>query len=251
MIKKKIKTIYLNIMGFFKTPKNYIYILNGHDLGNDALKSQERFRQLLLTLSEKSKLVSFDNAVKLIKSNTKVDKPHIAFSFDDAFKDCIQIASILEEFGITGGFFICPEYIEGMRIDEDRKGDLYKFNKDFLSLKDVLSMKEAGHTFGAHTYSHVRLDDLITEKDIFEQIIEEKKVILKHTGIDCKYFAIPYGRYNNPRENVLSELQKLYANIFLSDNRILKMKHNNMINRRHFECDWSSNRVHYFLSNYK
>ena len=128
-------------MGFFKTPKNYIYILNGHDLGNDALKSQERFRQLLLTLSEKSKLVSFDNAVKLIKSNTKVDKPHIAFSFDDGFKDCIQIASILEEFGITGGFFICPKYIEGMGIDVDRKGDLYKFKNEIKHLleREIIS----------------------------------------------------------------------------------------------------------------
>lgn len=238
-------------MGFFKSPNKHIYILNGHDFGNDKVKSQKRFRQLLSALSKKSKLVSFDEAVRLMNSNTKIDKPHIAFSFDDGFKDCIQIASILEEFEITGGFFICPEYIEGMRVDQDRKGDLYKFNKEFLRIEDVLRMKESGHTFGAHTYNHVRLDDILTEKDIFEQINQEKKVIEKHLGMDCKDFAIPYGRYMNPQENVLSELQKEYANIFLSDNRILQMKHQGMINRRHFECDWSANRVHYFLSKYK
>ena len=152
----------------------------------------------------------------------------------------------MQEFGITAGFFISAEYIDGLRIKYKNEGSLYEFKKNFLNLNDIKKMIKNGHIFGAHTYSHVKLGDISTSFNYDEQVILEKKILNDKLGIECKDFAIPYGKYPESSESLINKLKKDYINIFLSDNRFDKNYYDGMVNRRHFEYDWNIFRINYF-----
>jgi peptidoglycan/xylan/chitin deacetylase (PgdA/CDA1 family) len=252
-MKKKLKYIYTSLLGLIKTPTNNVHILNGHDFNsNKSIKNNiEDFRLLLSELQKNNVLISFEKAKEMLNKGCRVNKPHIAFSFDDGFEDCFRIAIILEEYDITGGFFICPEYIDGMRDDLPKIGYLYKFNKRFLKLDELEKMLDSGHTIGAHTYSHINLDDLSGSNEVYREIIYSKEKIETVLKIRCEDFAVPYGQYTKGQNNLMFKIQKKYKNIFLSDNRFKCNIYKKMFNRRQFDCDWNINQINYFLSQYK
>lgn len=251
MKSRLLKSIYASVYGSFRNPLNKTFILNGHELGNHTKDPVFKFRSLLKGISKKYDLISFDKAVLQLKNNIPLTKPQLAFSFDDGFKDCLIIAKILEEFDITAGFFISPEYIDGLRLRKNRIGSLYLMNKKFLNLKDLEMLVKNGHTIGAHTYNHTHFDSITTKEDFNHQIICEKKIIEQRLAISCKNFAFPYGRLSNYENFYLNEIKTIYLNLFLSDNSSTETINNGLINRRHFECYWNHNEVNYFLSKFK
>ena len=216
MKSRLLKSIYASVNGFYK-PLKKTFILNGHDLGNHSKKSINKFRSLLKGISKTYDLISFDKAVLQLNNNELLTKPHLAFSFDDGFKDCLHIAEILQEFGVTAGFFISPEYIDGLRLNKKRIGPLYLMKKKFLNLKNLEKLVENGHTIGAHTYNHTHFDNINTKEEFYTQIIYEKKLIEERLSIKCENFAFPYGRLSNYENFYFDEIKTIYS-IFFDDN---------------------------------
>lgn len=251
---KKIRSIlrysFLSICGSIKTPSPCIHILNGHGLRNNA-KDKDKFRELLKNLSKTSQLVDFNDAVSMIKSQVKVDRPHIAFTFDDGFSECYEVfAPILEEFGIRACFFINPNYASGDRqyIINFNTNNVHNPGKLPMTWKQIEELSNRGHIIGAHTLDHVMINngDLNWVK---HQIEDCKEIIQEHTGKPCEYFAFPYGRLDHASTESIQIACKKYRYVFSqSDYENYFSFGGSVLNRRHFEPDWPISHVMYFLS---
>ena len=79
-------------------------------------------------------------------------------------------------------------------------------------------MKNYGMEFGSHSCSHTSLTN-IPLNEVFNEMYKSKKLIEKNLKIKCKYFAFPFGSYNdfnNEIINISKEVgyEKCFLNVF-------------------------------------
>jgi len=129
--------------------------------------------------------------------NTQGDR-NLYLTFDDGGKSALTAASILEEYGLRGHFFI----IVG------RVGD-----ENYLSWEEVQELDERGHIIGSHTLRHRDLSKL-PENDRLEELERSRSIIQERIG-DCQALSIPMGQYD---AGVIDDAKKVgYTYIFTSD----------------------------------
>ncbi len=157
-----------------------------------------RFRELLRTLSVHHRFITYSEAVERIAAGD-VDAPYIAFSFDDGFRCTLDAAAILEEFGASACFFVCPSIIgeqrrakveafcrERLRID---------FAPEFLSWAELELLLKRGHEVGSHTMTHADLRRL-TAPELHDEIAASYDVLRARLAA-ADHFAWPYGRFRH------------------------------------------------------
>ncbi len=71
---------------------------------------EDSFRRLLTELRRDHTFISYSEAVERILTGD-VDRPYLAFSFDDGFESNVRTARILEEFDTVGCFFVATRFI--------------------------------------------------------------------------------------------------------------------------------------------
>jgi len=142
-------------------PRVQVFVL--HHIFDDE---RDGFRRLVQSLAEKHALVSYGEAVKLASAPTfeNLPRPAIAFTFDDGYRNCLNAAEILNEFGVSACFFVCP-WIVG----ETDFGRLARFCRDRLQIPmtvpfrgwdDLAKLRGQGHEIGGHTMTHANLAKL-------------------------------------------------------------------------------------------
>lgn len=240
----------LDILGLFSSPAVGIHILNGHRILNEY-ESPETFRILLQALSKKVEFIRFEKAVSMIMETAKVDKPIIAFSFDDGFSECYtHFAPVLEEFGVNAAFFINPNFVEGdaKYIKNFTNNVVLTPNKLPMSWEEIADLDKRGHIIGAHTMDHYMINDN-DKKELEYQIANCKFVIEDRLGKKCDYFAFPYGRLEHANKMSIEIACKHYPYVFSqSDYKNYFSFDGKVINRRHFEPFWAVGHIKYFLS---
>ncbi|PIQ76871.1 hypothetical protein COU78_01065 [Candidatus Peregrinibacteria bacterium CG10_big_fil_rev_8_21_14_0_10_49_24] len=97
-------------------------------------------------------------------------------SWDDGYALDLQVARILEQYGATGTFYVCPHKQHDRRM---------------VTTKEI---RELGmrHEIGAHTMSHPHLTQVSPEK-ARREIAESKQWVEDSTGNPCTMFCYPYG----------------------------------------------------------
>lgn len=155
---------------------------------------RQRSRALLDKLSDLFSFVSYSEAVDRILQN-RIDKPYAALSFDDGYKSCVRAADVLDAYGISACFFICP-----FSIDITDPLTLNRFCQDrlgigltrFTSWDDVRNIRSREHEIGSHTYAHYRMS--ILDQNALEQEVRQSIVTLEKEVGAIKHFAWPFGR---------------------------------------------------------
>lgn len=249
-MRSKLRHLFLQTAGMFAQPKNGIHILNGHFISRET-KDASVFYEMLQQLQKKVDFIRIEEAVALIKQKKQVERPLVAFTFDDGYEECYtKIAPVLTQFQTNAAFFINPNFIE---CNEQYKADFLSEkvlikNKNPMDWEMVKSLHKDGFVIGAHTLDHVRLN--IDDKDILtEQLIGCKKIIEQRIGNKCEYFAYPYGQITDISPIAIKIAEETYQYIFTGCNHKKYMSFDNKaINRRHFEGDWSIEYMKYFLS---
>jgi peptidoglycan/xylan/chitin deacetylase (PgdA/CDA1 family) len=247
-MRELIKNIYTNTLGSLYNPKSNTVVLNGHDfnMGNIKIdKKKEKVNNLLNKLSKGYKLLNLEEAIFNIEKNKK-NSPQIAFTFDDGFFECAEIAEVFSAKKVSVGFFLSTGYHSNKKSELP----LNKFKKPFLNEQDIVKIDNLGHIIGAHTHSHISLNS-ISKDNFYSEIIKPKKYIKDIINKDCNYFAPPYGTAELLSEDMLTEIQNEYKFIFWSNNKNLTSIERGGVNRRHFELNWSYNSLNYFLSKRK
>ena len=252
-MKKALRKLFLDFFGKYSKPANGVHVLNGHYLSRTNGQS-EIFNDQLKGLQQVCSLIRIEDAVSMIVNGTIVNEPLVAFTFDDGFEECAtSIAPVLEVFNINAAFFINPNFIDGntVYLNNFLKNVVSTPFKQPMSWEQIIGLQQKGHIIGSHTLDHIRLDNNDTNILNF-QLLKSKQIIELKTNTKCEYFAYPYGRMGDLSETALTLAKKHYKYIFSQSNHKRYFSFNgSVINRRHFEPDWSVSHVKYFISVHK
>jgi peptidoglycan/xylan/chitin deacetylase (PgdA/CDA1 family) len=124
-----------------------------------------------------------DLALHLTRGKPLPPKP-IILTFDDCYADAYtQAFPLLRRFDFTGTFFL---------ISEPVNAD----DPDFLSWAEVEEMHAAGMRFEPHSFNHPDLRNRGFDFLVF-QVLAAKEAIEARTGEPCRFFAYPFGRYDD------------------------------------------------------
>lgn len=252
-----IRSVILNALSVFNSPKPYVYILNGHmiDKNHNNRTDGEHFARQLELLHKSCDFINIEVAIKMIQKNTPVKKCTIAFTFDDGWKDChTNIAPQLEKYGINAIFFINPNLVNA--VDNNDVEYINHFTRDItmspgknpMSWSDIKDLQNRGFVIGSHTLDHYCInDDNIPELN--HQIIGSKQMIEDKLKVPCDYFAFPYGNLKHANNDSIQIASNTYKYIFSQSDYIHYYSFNGKVmNRRHFEPFWPAKHVLFFLS---
>lgn len=111
-------------------------------------------------------------------------------TYDDAPDgNALEIADVLEEYGVNAIFFV-----NGMFIDRDNGEE------------ELLELHERGFEIGNHSYTHPNFrTDLATEEEQYEEIISTSDRIEEITGERPRFFRFPFGAYTDYAIEVAQE----------------------------------------------
>lgn len=259
LLRRNGRDFILSVLGTVSMPQIGIHILGGHksstEAGGGTLSDRIKFEKLLNKLSKYCNFVNIEDAITLIQSHAIVDKPTIAFTFDDGFSDCYDvIAPVLESYGINALFFINPNAASA--ASEKDENYIAKFansstnspGKVPMSWEQILDLHKRGFKFGAHTMDHYMLNHG-SSNEIKHQIVDCKAAIETKINTTCDCFAWPYGTMTHINEEALSIAIDTYPFVFSQcDYKHYFSCNGQVINRRHFEIWWKYSHVKYFLS---
>ena len=222
-----------------------IYI---HHIFQDEI---EHFRGLLKHFAEEYTFISYSEAINRIQKD-QIDGCYMAFSSDDGFKNNLDAARVLEEFGTTACFFLNSKTV-GMTNHEEIKAfcqQLLHFPPvEFMTWSDVRDLQRRGHEIGSHTSGHFNVGRMAIT-DFIHDLKSTKKEIEKETGA-IEHFAFPYGRWNNFSAEALAATTAAGFTSCATAERGCHLpgtySENPMIFRDHVLAHWPSPHMDYFF----
>jgi peptidoglycan/xylan/chitin deacetylase (PgdA/CDA1 family) len=157
------------------------------------IEMRPAFAAWLRELSKFCTFVTYSQAVERAIRGP-IDKPMLAFSFDDGFRSCIGAAEVMRDFGATACHFVNPRIV-GERDPEVirawRTRLRLRHNDGHMDWDDLATLIDLGHEIGNHSMDHQNLG--LPSVDLTEQIVRSKEVITQKLGIARPHFAWPYG----------------------------------------------------------
>lgn len=227
----------------------FIYI---HHLFKDEEKN---FKDLIEKLQVHHEFIPYGEAfTRLLKD--EVDKPYIALSSDDGFKNNKRMAEILNDYGIKACFFINPAIIEVSDFDTVKnycKANLHFPAVEFLTWKDVDEMLQHGHEVGSHTMHHSNVA-LMSVNEIVDDMRACREILISKCG-EAKHFAFPFGRFFHFSEAGRKACFDAGYESCASAERGCHIpapglkKEDLCIRRDHVILDWDYKHIEYFLIN--
>jgi peptidoglycan/xylan/chitin deacetylase (PgdA/CDA1 family) len=116
-------------------------------------------------------------------------KPKFLLTFDDGYKDLLNIRDIVKKYNINPVVFVIPN---------SGKPDYKELGQEYtrLTSEDLKLLQKEGWTIGSHTMTHADLTTLNTEQLAYE-VANSKVELEKELGQQVNYFAYPKGSYND------------------------------------------------------
>jgi len=180
-----------------KRSKNAIRIVLYHRVSTSDKHSFEKHIHFFRT---RFRILSLSEAVELIRSRADGYGQCLVVTFDDGFKDNIDIAvPILRKHNVPACFFIISDFISTSPENHvklaDYKTRVFHFNESPTNMtwEDLRQLSNWGFEIGSHTHTHPRLSEL-SEKDVFEEMEKSKNKIEAEIGLSVKHFAWPWGK---------------------------------------------------------
>lgn len=173
--------------------RNRIQFIYLHHIFQDE---EAGFRRVLQYLSRRHTLIGYSEAVERLWSG-EIDRPYICISFDDGLKNCMRASRILDEFGVSGCFFICPSMVgetDHQKLKEFCVRKLTLPPTEMLTWDDVESLLKSGHEIGSHTMSHHVLS-AITPEQVNDEVVWSYESLNRRLG-SVKHFAWPEGLFS-------------------------------------------------------
>ena len=157
---------------------------------------EEAFRRLLNGLARTHTFVTYSRAVDLLRHGG-VDRPHVAFSFDDGFASNVVTSRIMEEYGTTAMFFVPPAFVGTRTVEEARRFYGYPEGVDepAMTWGDLEDLLARGHEIGNHTLGH-RVLSWVSEEEAREEIVRGSEMLRARLG-NVEHFAWPRGRFTH------------------------------------------------------
>jgi peptidoglycan/xylan/chitin deacetylase (PgdA/CDA1 family) len=163
-----------------------------HRFGDDRHKStntsiEELKKEFEYFKKNGYKVVKLSQIVDKLNRNEDIPDNWVSLTIDDSYKSFYENGlEVFKEYGYPFTLFV---YVKAT----DKK------YRDFSSWSDLKEVAKYGE-LGLHSYSHPHLTHLSAE-EIDSDTAKALEVFEKNMGFTPKYYAYPYGEYNNLVEN--------------------------------------------------
>lgn len=160
----------------------------------DLSVTPENFRAQMQYLAENgyTTIDLYDLSLAILGKKELPAKP-VILTFDDGYADnYLNAFPVLQEYGLTGTFFVVTEF-----IDQNREG--------YMTWEMAKEMAAAGNRIEPHSRTHPDLRGQPREKLIWE-ILGPQETIAYHLGYKPQFFNYPAGRYDEAVIQILQEL---------------------------------------------
>jgi len=164
-----------------------------------------RFSGICRMLRRGFRVVPLAEVVRLTRSGQTIPARTVAITFDDCYRDNVDAARILTEYGLPATFFIPTAFVGNDHVfDWDR--DLPRMAN--LTWDDVLDMVRMGFEIGSHSVSHADFGT-ITAEQARHELTESKRVLEARIQCPVRWFAYPYGQRGNLQREFVSLIQEV------------------------------------------
>lgn len=169
----------------------YHGITTDKNANNDMQLNVEKFENQMKYLKRHNyKTLTLSEMKCYMEKKCKIKKNTVLLTFDDGYLNNYENAfPILKKYGFNAVIFVI-----GKHVFDKKKG--------FLKEEDINKIKEeypnieiASHSYNLHSHDAMNLNYKDYKKDFNKQ----------HKWLDTKYYAFPYGDYNEDMLKVLKE----------------------------------------------
>lgn len=253
VLRASVRHAFLSGAGFVKRrrPTHALYFLMAHYVFDDQ---RSQFAHQLSMLSSMGEFVSTDTAMSMVRGSTPIDGTYFHLSFDDGLA-CLarNAAPILDEAGITALVFVNSAVAGNPNAEERDQWERATNYAKSLGVMDWATLLSTGFEIGAHTRTHVRLSEISHDtRVLIEEISGCKAEIEAATGRTCRYFAWPFGRMIDIDAASIRCIRDAGFDAAFSavrgTIRAGGAADTFMIPRHHFEPQWPSSHLRYFVA---
>lgn len=165
------------------------------------------FRRQLEFLAQAGSVVSYDDALHSLRSKPQTEADKVVLTFDDGFVNFYtHVFPILQQLGLPATLFVTTGFVEtGIPypiLHHSACAEIKPVTWDMLG-----EMANSGLvTIGAHTHTHVYLDNEPADK-VSEELAIPLELFRQRLGLDVRHFAYPKALWN-------PTVEKLVANYY-------------------------------------
>jgi len=171
-----------------KTP---IIILCYHSISDGQWRfgvNFKEFKRQIEYLKKSYYFIKLDELFDYLVLEKKIPKPAVVLTFDDGYKDNLQIKDFLKEMSIKPTLFVLSTPRSANRQELDS-------NSPFLSRNDIFKLTADGWTIGCHSNTHSDLLKLQATQ-LNNEIVNSKKKLQTELALSIDYFSYPKGKYS-------------------------------------------------------
>lgn len=165
------------------------------DRANPWTTSNRMFARQIGWLKDHFEMVSLQEAQRRIRRGIN-RRPCVSITFDDGYADnCHGAIPLLIKHRIPCAYFVT---LQNVLDAEPFSHDLVMGNRLQPNTPEQLrAMADAGIEIGSHAYTHADLGQLADERLLRYEIVAAGNDLAEMIGRPVRYFAFPFGQYNN------------------------------------------------------
>ncbi len=146
------------------------------------------FKRQLAILHDTCTFITIDQVLSYIDGTVRFDRPAVAITFDDAYRDVFTTAApILARHNIPASVFAVsdPNNVNRAELAND---------KPLMTTRELKTLHELGWIIGSHSATHAFFGD--PRLNQHHEIARSKTVLEQELGIPIQYFVYPKGIYS-------------------------------------------------------
>jgi len=217
------------------------------------------FEQQILALKRMGSFVDTETCLDMVEGRRAIDGSYFHLSFDDGFKNIVSHAApLLKKHKVPALFFVPTSFIGAAYekvADYCVRIAAYKNPIEMCSWDDLKRAMEMGFTIGSHTRTHARFADVSgVPEQLKDELSGSKEDIERHLGVACSAISWPFGRLSDADEvSVNAAKEAGYRACFGAFRGAVRTGgcDPHMIPRHHFEAQWPTSHLRYFVSGHK
>lgn len=170
-------------------------------------------------------VLALEDYLEIVQGRKRAPRRPVVITFDDGERSVYSVSyPVLKARAFPAAVFLVSGFIGRTlyhvleersywdRRPPETRGTIWKF--EMIGWDEVRRMAEDGISFHAHSKTHAPLTALDPDF-LAEEILASKKTIEEETGREVRYFAYPWGEFN---ETVAARLKKAgYAAAFTTE----------------------------------
>ncbi len=165
-----------------------------------------------------------------------LNKKQVALTFDDGFKNWINLMEIFEEHNVKATFFLNSIFLTEENKDRFLKNINLDDESKLINLSDIEKIYNKGHEIGAHTHSHYTISRL-SLKDLISEDTKNFDILSQYFNIVS--FAIPYGMRRYVTKEQLDYLKTKYKAVCFGESGMQFKQNEKFVQRYPWQSDKS------------